>query len=75
MRNLFYELDNAYLDEGADDVLIPTAWIPLIDANLTNGCMMASISYAPIHTEKFFFVYFVFSFSFFKRIQPSVTML
>eukprot|EP00794_Sanderia_malayensis_P012089 gene12089-13335_t len=32
--------DNAYLEEGSDNILIPTAWIPLIDANLTNGCMM-----------------------------------
>ena len=31
--------DNAYLDNDALQVLQPTAWIPLIDANRTNGCM------------------------------------
>ena len=31
--------DNAYLDHNALQVLQPTAWIPLIDANKTNGCM------------------------------------
>ncbi|CAD5121217.1 DgyrCDS9751 [Dimorphilus gyrociliatus] len=31
--------DSAYLDENSYDVLQVTAWIPLIDANETNGCM------------------------------------
>ena len=31
--------DNSYLDHDALQVLQPTAWIPLIDANRTNGCM------------------------------------
>ncbi|XP_003388892.1 PREDICTED: uncharacterized protein LOC100639747 [Amphimedon queenslandica] len=31
--------DNAYLDETCLTTLQPTAWIPLIDANMTNGCM------------------------------------
>ena len=31
--------DNAYLDKDALYVLQPTAWIPLIDANVINGCM------------------------------------
>ena len=31
--------DNAYLDPSALYTLMPTAWIPLIDANATNGCM------------------------------------
>ena len=31
--------DNAYLDDSALRVLQPTAWIPLIDANKSNGCM------------------------------------
>ena len=42
-------LDNAYFDEGADNVLIPTAWIPLIDANMTNGCMVVCFSYLSLH--------------------------
>lgn len=31
--------DNAYLDQNALYTLMPTAWIPLIDANVHNGCM------------------------------------
>ena len=31
--------DNAYLDHTCLTTLQPTAWIPLIDANVTNGCM------------------------------------
>ncbi len=31
--------DNAYLDPSALYTLMPTAWIPLIDANMINGCM------------------------------------
>ena len=31
--------DNAYLDDNALRVLQPTAWIPFIDANKSNGCM------------------------------------
>ncbi len=31
--------DNAYLDDNALHVLQPTAWIPLIDAIKSNGCM------------------------------------
>ncbi|XP_078680911.1 phytanoyl-CoA dioxygenase domain-containing protein 1 homolog [Branchiostoma floridae x Branchiostoma belcheri] len=31
--------DNAYMDEEALGTLIPTAWIPLLDATVQNGCM------------------------------------
>ena len=31
--------DNSYFDPSALHTLMPTAWIPLIDANTTNGCM------------------------------------
>ena len=31
--------DNAYMDTTAISTLMPTAWIPLIDANRENGCM------------------------------------
>jgi len=31
--------DTAYLNVGSEKTLQPTAWIPLIDANLVNGCM------------------------------------
>ena len=31
--------DNAYFYESSGNTLIATAWIPLIDANTTNGCM------------------------------------
>jgi len=34
--------DNAYLDPSALHALQPTAWVPLIDANVENGCMQAS---------------------------------
>ena len=34
--------DNAYLDPSALHTLQPTAWVPLIDANVENGCMQAS---------------------------------
>jgi hypothetical protein len=32
-------LDNGYFDNNAYKILIPTAWIPLLDATETNGCM------------------------------------
>jgi hypothetical protein len=31
--------DTAYLKPGAEGTFQPTAWIPLIDANVQNGCM------------------------------------
>ena len=31
--------DNAYFDDAALYTFMPTAWVPLIDANMTNGCM------------------------------------
>ena len=31
--------DTAYLDEECWDTLQVTAWVPLVDANATNGCM------------------------------------
>ena len=31
--------DNGYFDTDAINTLIPTAWIPLIDANMENGCL------------------------------------
>ena len=34
--------DNAYLDQDALGTLMPTAWIPLLDANTLNGCMQVS---------------------------------
>jgi len=34
--------DNAYLDPSALHTLQPTAWVPLIDATVENGCMQAS---------------------------------
>ena len=34
--------DNAYLDPSALHTLQPTAWIPLIDANMVNGCMQVA---------------------------------
>ena len=35
--------DNAYMDIDAINTLIPTAWIPLIDANMENGCLQVSV--------------------------------
>jgi len=34
--------DNAYLDPSGLYTLMPTAWIPLLDANKTNGCMQVN---------------------------------
>ncbi len=34
--------DNAYLDSSALHTFQPTAWIPLIDANMENGCMQVT---------------------------------
>ena len=31
--------DNAYLDTSSLRTLQPTAWVPLIDTNMKNGCM------------------------------------
>lgn len=31
--------DTAYLEAGSEHTFQPTAWIPLVDANATNGCM------------------------------------
>lgn len=31
--------DNGYLDNNSYKMLIPTAWVPLLDANETNGCL------------------------------------
>lgn len=31
--------DSSYMDENSYDVMQTTAWIPLLDANETNGCM------------------------------------
>ena len=36
--------DNAYLDPSGLYTLMPTAWIPLLDANKTNGCMQVKIT-------------------------------
>lgn len=36
---MFFFVDSAYLSSAACEVLQPTAWIPLIDANKINGCM------------------------------------
>ena len=40
--------DNAYLDNSALHALQPTAWIPLIDTNMKNGCMQVSTALACI---------------------------
>lgn len=40
---MFLSADNAYFEEESDQVLIPTAWIPLIDATIKNGCMMVRV--------------------------------
>ena len=37
-------VDSAYLSSAACEVLQPTAWIPLIDANKINGCMQVRIA-------------------------------
>lgn len=34
--------DSAYLTSAACEVLQPTAWIPLLDTNRTNGCMQVA---------------------------------
>ena len=39
MLLLRFFVDSAYLSSAACEVLQPTAWIPLIDANKINGCM------------------------------------
>ena len=31
--------DNGYLDNNTYKMLIPTAWVPLLDANELNGCL------------------------------------
>ena len=41
--------DNAYMDADSLYTLMPTAWIPLIDANKTNGCMQVSEVSIQIH--------------------------
>lgn len=40
-----FSVDTSYLTPEADDVLIPTAWIPLLDADSRNGCMEVLSSY------------------------------
>ncbi|XP_072048101.1 uncharacterized protein [Amphiura filiformis] len=34
--------DNAYLDPSSQEVLQPTAWIPLLDVNEHNGCLQVA---------------------------------
>lgn len=35
--------DSGYFSEGSYDHLIPTAWIPFLDANEENGCMQVCL--------------------------------
>ncbi|KAL4238057.1 hypothetical protein ACF0H5_002768 [Mactra antiquata] len=45
--------DNAYLDNQSYNMLVPTAWIPLLDANVDNGCLqMAEGGHRSGHTAK-----------------------
>ena len=37
--------DSAYLDTDSYKFLIPTAWIPLVDANKENGCMEVGMKF------------------------------
>jgi len=36
-------LDVGYLDNNAYKMLVPTAWVPLLDANETNGCLQVLV--------------------------------
>ena len=46
--------DNAYLDPSALYTHMPTAWIPLIDANRINGCMQVrKCIYLKPHNDPF----------------------
>lgn len=40
----YQSLDNAYLDDSCLGTLQVTAWIPLLDTNVTNGCMQVRTS-------------------------------
>ncbi len=40
---LFLIIDNSYLDARSQEVLQPTAWIPLLDVNETNGCLQVKV--------------------------------
>ena len=42
-RDLFFIPDNGYFSEESYDHLIPTAWIPFLDAKPENGCMQVSL--------------------------------
>ena len=35
----FFFSDSGYTDNDSYKMLIPTAWIPLLDSNEVNGCM------------------------------------
>lgn len=43
MIKIYLFSDCAYLSSEACEILQPTAWIPLIDANKINGCMQVHI--------------------------------
>ena len=36
-------IDNGYFDDEANEILMPTAWIPLIDSCKNNGCLEVGI--------------------------------
>lgn len=40
---MYFYLDNAYLEPCSLEVMQATAWIPLLDANKTNGCMVVRL--------------------------------
>ena len=37
--------DNAYLSADCENTLQVTAWVPLVDANSTNGCIQVCVEY------------------------------
>ena len=42
-KKSFFITDNAYMDPSAYNNMVPTAWIPLLDATEFNGCMQVGI--------------------------------
>ena len=49
--------DSGYTDNNTYKMLIPTAWIPLLDANETNGCLqVCNMLIASASVKAFFFI-------------------